>query len=88
MADRVRYEFSENPYEGMTVYPVKMLAELETVHQGHFDNMKLYSGGFRYWLPRCTGEFGDEWQVHVEKMGARGEWKRVVSYREVRVDEE
>ena len=76
-----RFEYSENPYEGMTVYAPAFLESQPTLSVGQAADLKLETGGRRYWLARGGPGDGEEWQVHVEHL-REGRWEPLVSYRE------
>lgn len=75
------FEVSANPVEGMTLYAIRYLDSLETLSVGQADDLKLDTGGYRYWLARCGPEDGEAWQVHVERL-EDGRWEQLLSYRE------
>ena len=78
----MKYEYSTNPSEDMTIYSPGFLADLPTLSQGQADDLKIDSGCRRYWLARCGPEDGEQWQVHVEDQ-RNGVWEQWLSYREV-----
>ncbi len=76
------YTFDRNPVEGMTIYSPEFLATLDTLHTGHFENLKLETGGLRYWLSRVAEEEGSGgWQVNVDKLAGLGHWVELLKYK-------
>ena len=75
------FRCSDNVPEGFTLYTPGYLAKQGTVHSGHWDNLKLETTTYRYWLSRAKPGDGEIWQVHVDRK-EQGDWKRFVSYRE------
>lgn len=73
-------EYATPPVEGMTIYSAAYLRKLPTLSIGQADDLKLETGGLRYWLCRCGPEDGESWEVHVERMES-GMWQYLTSYR-------
>ena len=76
------YTFDRNPNEGMTIYSPGFLTALDTIHAGHFEDLKLHTGGLRYWLSRVSQEEGSGgWKVRVERTNGKGTWETILQYR-------
>ena len=73
--------YSCTPPEGTWVYHPDFLRSLSTIATGQADDLKLETGGLRYWTARCSAEDGEDWDVHVERL-EDGRWVQLFSYRE------
>lgn len=80
--------FDRNVMEGMTIYSPTYLSGLVTLRSGHWANLKLETGGLRYWLSRVAQEEPEGWQVMVERFGQGGSWEDILRYRVNDVSEE
>jgi len=62
-------------------YTAEYLRSLETISQGHTDNLKIDNGAKRVWLSRMTVEDGMPYNdgVIVERL-IDGCWKTVAEY--------
>ena len=63
-------------------YTLKELHELETITQGHTDNLKIKTEDTKVWLSRMTVEDGmaANNMVTVEKLTNDGRWETVEEY--------
>ena len=65
----------------LEVYTPEELAEMPTLSQGHFANLKVDTGQLRYWLSRMTKEDGEKNAVQVEFYNQKlGSWKEIHAY--------
>lgn len=62
-------------------YTVQYLASLPTLHEGHFDNLKIETPTKRVWLSRMRIEDGMPYnnEVTVEQK-IKGDWVTVKTY--------
>lgn len=69
----------------MKKFTLTELEKLPTLHQGHFDNLKIKDGNVRVWLSRMTVADGMEYnnQVTVENL-INGNWVTVAKYEAVK----
>lgn len=62
-------------------YTAEQLEEMETIHEGHYDNLKIDTGSMRVWLSRMTVADGMPYnnQVTIEIL-ENGQWVTVDKY--------
>lgn len=62
-------------------YTVQYLASLPTLHEGHFDNLKIETPKQRVWLSRLTVEDGVPYNNEVTvQQKIKGDWVTVKRY--------
>ena len=66
----------------MRKYTLKELQQLETITQGHTDNLKIKTEDTKVWLSRMTVEDGMPYNnmVTIEKLTIDGRWETVEEY--------
>lgn len=66
----------------MRKYTLKELQQLETITQGHTDNLKIKTENTKVWLSRMTVEDGMPYNnmVTIEKLTNDGRWETVEEY--------
>lgn len=62
-------------------YTVRYLASLPTLHEGHFENLKIETPKERVWLSRMTIEDGMPYNNEVTiEYKVKGDWVTVKTY--------
>jgi hypothetical protein len=66
----------------MRKYTLRELQQLETISQGHTDNLKIKTEDTKVWLSRMTVEDGMPYNnmVTIEKLTNDGRWEVIEEY--------
>jgi hypothetical protein len=66
----------------MRKYTLRELQAMETISQGHTDNLKIKTEDTKVWLSRMTVEDGMPYNnmVTIEKLTNDGRWETVEEY--------
>jgi len=66
----------------MRKYTLRELQAMETISQGHTDNLKIKTENTKVWLSRMTVEDGMPYNnmVTIEKLTNDGRWETVEEY--------